>query len=287
MKKILYFVAALAVVGSLSSCKEEVPPVYGDESGVYVHYINYHDITFDSLEMSFLDVTGDTYTLNLRVMLQGRVDYDNDRHFVVRQIIEEPVNTLYDMAISGDDFEPLDNALMVIPKGRNYGLLPITLKKSDHLLSFDERGGLELYLELVDAAHSEGVANDFEHVGSYRVDNDDKQVSERTKYKIKYTYNLVKPGNWGTGSLGSWSDAFGVTWGPVKHNFILETMRDNGIDFSFSTTITTTNYLTFRYYGRIAAAALAAYNQANPGNELREEPIPPATIGEAVVIQTK
>lgn len=240
MKNIVYTIAIMAAFCSaFTGCKKEEPIAYQNDPAVYFDYVLYQNSSkYDSVTISFLDMPQESeYTVSVRVLIQGMIDMENDRTFVVRQIKKAPQDQNYIMAVSGEDFDPLNETQMVVSAGSHYGILPVVIKKTDHL--GEEQ--VELQLELVDSDH-------------FRIG-----MPHRRIFKIKYSNLPEQPGNW-----GSWQRVFGRSWGPVKHLFILSVV--GSINWAKVADVGTQ-----QYWRNMVLNALQKYNNEHQGNELREK----------------
>lgn len=229
-----------------TSCNKEHPLTYENDPAIYFdNYIGLNSnipISIDSIAVSFMDIPEDEYTITVRVITQGMLNYDKDRYFNVRQKAAAPEDKNYDKAVSGVDFVALDDASvssqLFIPAGERYGYIPITILKSDNVTS----GKVELTLELTES-------------DEFRLG-----MKNKLTFKVKYSAKPEKPINWDR----YWKSAFSASWGPEKHKFIIKTL--GAIDW----TDETYPLGLMNYWKGVMYNALNTYNTANPDNKLKE-----------------
>ena len=235
-----YLIALFAFLAAIFiGCEKENPTSYKNDPAIYFNKVVYQTKNqVDSVSISFLDIPVDQneFTINVQMLTQGMVDWNNDRKYIVRQKAETPKDPEYEVAQSGTDFAPLEG-YYVIPAGKVSGVVPITIFRSENALN----NKLELQLEV--------VANDEFRLG----------MPKKLVYKVKFSGQPAKPGNWDS----TWYIFFGKSWGPVKHMFILEKLGP--IDWA-----DIPNLATGTYWGSFMKLELQKYNAANPKNPLQE-----------------
>lgn len=245
MKNIINVLALILTSWALfSGCEEQHPTLYRNDPAVYFSDVYYQGkYVSDSITISFMDMPSESeYLVEVMVRVQGELDPDNDRHFAVRQCVGAPADRSCREAQPGVDYRALDNPEvvreLVIPAGSNFGLVPVTIFRSENVASHK----VELHLEL--------MPND-----QFRLGMDNK-----LSYKIKFSAQPEKPATWDT----FWQWVFGKSWGPVKHMFILEKLGPIRWDN------TTVDSATQNYWEATMKIALEAYNLQNPLNPLSE-----------------
>jgi hypothetical protein len=280
MKNKIYAGAAVMLLAMVAvACKKELPPVYGDGHGVYVDsgYLDpesaakeYKDFekNIDSVLTTFLTAHEETITVYVKVMTKGRLDYVNDRYFDAMPVDSLPTDPDYVQAVP----EEYEFGEMVVKAGMEYGLLPITLKKSDRVMK--DNVSVQVMVELVPSA-------DFPYVGTYHITAGRKDYS--TYFKVKWNNLIQMPPNWTT---GYWSMILG-TWNPVMFQFLMDTLKETAPDWvtqapSIGFPLNTTNYNMAISYRNVLREALVIYKANNKIDPVAYPPLynPNATTPE-------
>lgn len=242
MKNKLFLMLFFGVMAcTFASCDTEDPISYENDPAIYFNNKQNRNLdtkpTLDSVGISFTDIKGTEYIYNVYVLVQGEAS-DTDRTFIMRQRSASPQDPDYVKAEPGRDYTMDQNAL-VIPAGEVEAVVPITLTMNDFLLEQK----VELWLEFAD--------ND-----NFRTGMKDWQ-----SFKIKFSALPEKPGNWDS----LWGlRYFGMTWGPVKHMFIINELGPIAWDEPIGIG-------TGMYYQTRMRAVLQTYNEENPNNKLAEK----------------
>lgn len=246
MRKKYFISLLLSIAVVLAACDKERPTLYENDPAIYFDNIlpgnRTIPIYIDSVTVSFFDIVGDEYTTNVKVLTQGMLDFENDRYFTVRQKSAAPDEKRFEAAIPGVDYVALDDpsvsSELYIPAGERFGNIPITLKRSEHVIAKQ----VELTLEL--------VANDEFRLG----------MQDKLFFKVKYSAQPEQPSNW----TAYWKGVFG-DWGPEKHKFIIQTLGPMEWNYVSTPAIVVSNY-----WKGVMRTALQEYNLAHPDDNLRE-----------------
>lgn len=196
---------------ALAGCQKELPPFYGDSHVAYLDGAVWQGSSVaDTLNISFLDVLEPEAVVELKVMTRGRVDFENDRTFKV--VVLDSVPAAPYVRATEDEYELGE---MVVPAGKEYGMMKITLKDSERLTT--EGARVQLALGLVPSA-------DYPAVGNKVVDADGV-VNFYTMYVIRFSNLLEEPPLWN--SWAFWSNWPGFAGAPPaydahKHQLLLD-----------------------------------------------------------------
>lgn len=218
MKNKIYIVLAVLGVLALGGCQKEMPPLYGDTHGVYVQYGIDGEVEeiMDSIIVSFSARIEPEYTVYVRVMTKGRLDFDRDRYFNVIALDAEsdaaqPIDGVSEIA-QPSEFEIGQG---VVKAGDFFGTVPITVKKSARVT---EGTTVQTTIQLV-------PSEDFPYVGTKVKVNDKDDF--KLNYKIKWSNLIEMPSNWYSGGWGA-MNVFG-TWSRPKFQYILETLGPDDV----------------------------------------------------------
>jgi hypothetical protein len=231
----LFSAYAVCMTLICGSCTEETPLQYQNDPAVY--------FGGDSLSVSFTEVEGDEYIFQVPVITQGDTS-GIARQVILAQDFTQALPDGYDRAESGVHFQPLEqpDAPYVIPAGKATVKLPVKVFRTPDML---EGKSYVLDLQL--------LAND----------NFRQGMKNKLHFRIKFSGLPEKPSNWDS----FWGlNLFGMSWGPVKHNFI--TVHCGKIDWSIGSSIDIA--LGFYYQSKVKKA-LADYNSEHPDAPLCEK----------------
>lgn len=159
------------------------------------------------------------------------------------ELVVDPTKTT---AIQGTHYE--FTSVNTIPANASYINIPVVIKRTSEL----ENSSVSLYIKVED--------------------NDDFKagVNEQNHLKIKWSDSIVKPSNW-----DAYLSEFFGEYSEVKFRFIIE---QTGIgEFTYGNT-EGMNWSQMNNYKLIVQAALLSYNEAHPGNVLRDENDNPITF---------
>lgn len=176
----------------------------------------------DSLELSFLTITGDEAAIDVDAQIMGNVaDHDRTASIVVDDALTTAPASLYSVPSS-----------VTIPAGASKATFQVTLRKSDALQSQTVR----LYIKVA-------ASQDFQ-----------PGVNEDNHLLLKWNDILSKPLYW-----DDISQYFG-DYSEVKYRFILQTLTEQGYDTSMLDPSSGTNWSDYHNLGIILANAVDNYN---------------------------
>jgi hypothetical protein len=271
MKNRFYITAAIALFALAAGCKKVEPPVYDDSHGVYIESgrnnldrideelldRSENKLNKDSLETSFVGREDQTITVWVRVMTKGRLDYANNRHFAAVAIDSLPTDKNFVQAVP----EEYEFGEMVVEAGKTYGIMPITLKRSNRIMNDD--AGVQLTVQLVPSA-------DFPYVGDYKVVAGKPQ--NFLNFKVKWSNRIQMPETWISGQWNG-NDYFGA-WNPVKYLFILETLGDTTPDWATQAPSLGGSYTdAAKALSTVVKAAFAIYRDNNAKDPVAYPPL--------------
>ncbi|SMO74654.1 DUF4843 domain-containing protein [Solitalea koreensis] len=255
MKKLKYFVVALALI-SLASCKEDDYYLFNDTarlqfgpdiSRIYQTSFNLAD-TLKPFTFYYEnpDVKQDTVFFDIYAI--GGVS-SKDRSFTLEQVQVQGVNN----AVAGTHYvafnDPLVSKNYVIKAGQVHSFVPVvvlrdaSLKNSNVVLKFNV---------VADKNFQLGEANNL-----WR--------------KIDLTDRLSQPAAWNASASQYYFGKYSI----VKHRFMIESTSQKW-DQEFISFVMA-DYALLQYYTGTLKTALVNYNNAHPGNMLKDE------VGDLVV----
>lgn len=165
---------------------------------------------------------------------------------------------------------------------RRYKIEQVNLPNVDnaipgkHYIAFDDPNLASAYTIPTDSVHARVpivILRDAElklktlNLGFQLVENDNFKLGEKSKLwrKLQLTDRLSKPNNWTASVSQYYFGAYSVR----KHQFMIET-TNNRWDDSFFTEVFNAIDIT-NYYKSVLSTALIDYNNAHPGNPLKDE----------------
>lgn len=250
MKNFKYILIALVCVCSIQSCKKSDDFLYTDiariQFGPAPQYSYLYAYTFsDSSKVESLTALNTATlvdTVYFDIYTMGKVS-DQDRAFVLKQ---EQVNGQYN-AVPGVHYkaftDPDVTKNYVIKAGQVHSRIPIILLRDASL----KTNSAVLKFNI--------VANDNFQLGQ-------EQLTWR---KVTFTDRLSQPAAWNAQAVSLWYGKYSE----VKHRFMINATGQKW-DQDFLTMIIKDNQLQ-QYWISVVKSALAAYNNAHPGNPLIDE----------------
>lgn len=220
--------AGLAML-SLASCSDE-DFLYQDQARVRLVGPTIYAAGTDSLTFSFVTYPADTTfkVMNVQVYVMGTVaDYDRTASIKVVDSLTTANSSQYEFPSS-----------VTVPSGQPYGILPVTLKRTDDIQDKD----VHLYIQVAESA-------DF-GVG----------VNEENHLLLIWNDKLTKPNNW-----DDLEEFFG-TYSDTKYRFMIE--NAGGIT-GFDTDAM--SWAELQSYKIKFVNALNDYNNAHPTAPLTDE----------------
>lgn len=165
---------------------------------------------------------------------------------------------------------------------RSYKIEQINLPNVDnaipgkHYVAFDDPSLTNAYSINADSVHAKVpivILRDPElktktiNLGFQIVENNDFKLGENSKLwrKLQITDRLNKPNNWTTTISQYYFGAYSVR----KHQFMIETTQERWDDNFFSEVYSAIDLIN--YYKSFLGTALIDYNNAHPGNPLKDE----------------
>lgn len=221
--KNILLLAPLALLG-LSACEND-GFYYQDEPRVRIVGDENWTLGTDSLELSFLTVSGNETTINVDACIMGEVSaQDRVANIAVDGALTTADASLYSVP-----------ATVTIPARSNKATFQVTLRNADVLKSKTVR----LYIKVAES-------NDFK-VG----------VNEENHLLLKWNNILVKPLFW-----DDIKEFFGE-YSEVKYRFILQTLAEKGYDTNLDPATSGLNWSDLHNYNIVLANALAEYNASH------------------------
>ncbi|MGE8428601.1 MAG: DUF4843 domain-containing protein [Sphingobacterium sp.] len=165
---------------------------------------------------------------------------------------------------------------------RNYSIEQINLPNVDnavpgkHYIAFDDPSLSNAYRIAGDSVHARVpivILRDPElkqktiNLGFQLVINNNFKLGENSKLwrKLQITDRLSKPNNWSTSVTQYYLGTYSVR----KHQFMIETTDDRWDDIFFTEVFSAIDLSS--YYKSVLSSALIDYNNAHPGNPLKDE----------------
>lgn len=179
----------------------------------------------DSLELSFLTISGDEASINVEARIMGNAsDHERTVNIAVIDSLTTASPTLYSVP-----------ATVAIPAGQNKATFQITLRKSDLLKSKTVR----LYVKAMPSADFQPGVNEDNHL------------------LLKWNDILSKPLFWNeiTEYFGNYSE--------TKYRFMLQTLSAQGYDTAMLNPDSGTNWSDYHNLSIILANAVDEYNASH------------------------
>lgn len=258
MKKNISGIALLLTAALLfNSCKKAMPGVYSGQE-----YLQFYSTTTSAVKQVttayasfyYLDASKTTDTILLHVTVLGTIPTKTS-YVQFTAFTDKTVTSAYPDAVAGVHYVSFDDAnlkkLMKVDAGNYEAYIPVVLKRDASL----KENVYQLRFKI-------GLSDDFKPGNA-----------NYTEGVIYISDRLTQPSNWTT-------TFFLGTYGPVKHQFIIE-QSGQPWDSAFITTLTTPVDLnTQSFYLYKFTQALKTVNAARKAaglTELRENPLDPST----------
>lgn len=228
--KNILLLAAVSLFG-LTACEND-GFYYQDDARVRLVGDENWTLGTDSLELSFLTVTGDEAKIDVDACIMGEVsDKDRVANITVDNALTTADTSLYAVPTS-----------VTIPAGSNKATFQVTLRNAKVLKSKTVR----LYIKVAESA-------DFK-VG----------VNEENHLILKWSNILTKPLYW-----DELKEFFGE-YSEEKYRFILKTLADKGYDTNLDPSTSGLNWSDLHNYNIVLANALAEYNATHSSSLVDE-----------------
>jgi hypothetical protein len=247
MNKLIIYTLLCCSFFSWAACNEEVVPGYSGNDALYFYRGTYESVNVfqrDSIFYSFLTQGGtklrDTVYIDIRTM---GLPQDRNRPIEIEQVATKEGNDAQPGVHYVDFHDPEMQQLLQIPAHAVMYKMPIILLRDASL----QTKIMNLQIKIVENA-------DFK-IG----------IDKQSTFGIKFSDQLLPSANWKPGFTGGWHLVFGA-YGQEKHRFVI-----SYVGFTdFEADVASYPQAVRKWLNEQARKKLVTYNEAHPGNELKE-----------------